>query len=112
MNLEKSLDVSLKPRYGTFVYVFDPGLDYEGNVTVFLEVNSTRQTDAYVVKDSSIYDLFIQGYPIYPEREFKHQSYFNTTFSAKKGYGVILFADPDWVFSDADISMKLRYGSQ
>jgi uncharacterized protein YkwD len=111
INLEKSLDVNLKTRYGTFVYLYDPALDFEYNTFVMMEVNSTKSTDTYVVEDSSVYDLFMKGYPIYSEREFKHMGYVNTTLLAKKGYGIIIYSDPEWVFSDAQVNIKLRYFS-
>ncbi|MFH0929058.1 MAG: CAP domain-containing protein [Candidatus Aenigmatarchaeota archaeon] len=109
VNLEKNIDVSLKTRYGTFIYIYDPALDFEYDTFVMLEVNSTRNTDTYVVDDSDIFDLFMQGYPVYSERVFKHMSYVNTSLIAKKGYGIILYSDPEWVFSDAQVSVRLRY---
>ncbi|MBN2202714.1 MAG: CAP domain-containing protein [Candidatus Aenigmarchaeota archaeon] len=109
VKLETELSVSLKQRYGTFLYIYDPALDFEYDANVMLEINSTANTDAYVVESSDIYDLFMQGYPIYSEREFKHTGVVNTTLRAKKGYGIILFSDPDWVFSDAQVIVKIRY---
>ena len=109
VNLEKEINLNLKVRYGTFIYIYDPVLDFDYNATVNIELNSTRNTDAYIVDDSDNYDLFMQGYPIYYKLAFKHTDYFNTTIIARKGYGVILYSDPDWVFSDAQIDLKMSY---
>jgi len=110
MSLEKKLDVKLKTSYGTFVYIYDPALDFDYDVPVAIEVNSTRLTDAYIVDDRNAFDLFMQGYPIYSKGEFKHTNYANTSLTAKKGYGIILFSDPDWVYSDAEVRVNIRYG--
>jgi hypothetical protein len=109
VNLEKEVSISLKPRYGTFIYIYDPVLDFEYNASVMVEVNSTRSTDTYIVEGSDNYDLFMQGYPIYYKAAYKQTSYVNATILARKDYGIILYADPDWVFSDAQIRVKLRY---
>ena len=111
LNLEKRVNTKLKPRYGTFIYIYDPALDYENNVSVMLDINSTRSTDVYVVDNKGTFDLFMQGYPIYFIKEFKHTSYVSTTLVAEKGYGIILYADPDWVYSDADVNVRIRYNT-
>jgi len=109
LNLERKLNINLKSGYGTFVYIYDTALDFDCNVSVMVEVNSTKATDTFVVDDSDKFDLFMQGYPIYSEREFMHNSYVSTTIVARRGYGIILYADPDWVFSDAVVGVKFRY---
>jgi uncharacterized protein YkwD len=109
LNLEKRLDVKLKPRYGTFIYIYDTALDYDYDVPVTVEVNSTKSTDTYIVDSRNTYDLFLQGYPIYFEKEFKHTGYASTSLVAEKGYGIIVYSDPDWVFSDADVNVRIRY---
>ena len=111
LNLEKRISTKLKPRYGTFIYIYDPALEYDDDVSVALDINSTRTTDAYVVDSKSTFDLFMQGYPIYFIKEFKHTSYVSTTLVAEKGYGIILYADPDWVYSDADVNVRIRYNT-
>jgi uncharacterized protein YkwD len=109
LNLEKRLDANLQPRYGTFVYIYDPALEFRYNVSVVVEVNSTRQTDTYIVDDRNNYDLFLQGYPIYFEKEFRHTSYVNTSLLAQKGYGIIVYSDPDYVYGDAEVKVSIRY---
>lgn len=109
LNLERKVDIKLKSGYGIFLYVYDPGLEFDYNVSAKIEVNSTRDIDTFVVDDSGKFDLFMQGYPIYSEREFLHNSYASTTMIVRRGYGVILYADPDWVFSEADVKARFRY---
>ena len=109
LNLEKRLDTKLKPRYGTFIYIYDTALDYDYGVPVAVEINSTKLTDAYIVDSRNAYDLFLQGYPIYSVKEFRHTANVSTSLLAERGYGIIAYADPDWVFSDADVRIRIRY---
>jgi hypothetical protein len=109
VNLERKTDVTLKSGYGTFIYIYDRSLPFDFNVSVLLEINSTKMTYTYIVDDPNAYDLFIQGYPIYSDREYRHNDYVSTMVKASKGYGIILYADPDWVSSDAEVKVKIRY---
>jgi uncharacterized protein YkwD len=107
--IETETNTTLHTNYGTFYYIYNPALPFDFNVSVLLEVNSTKLTDTYIVEDKNSYDNFISGHPITSISKFLHNSYVNITINANKGYGIIIYSDPDWVFSDADIKIKIRY---
>jgi uncharacterized protein YkwD len=111
--METINNITLNNNYGTFYYLYNPTLPFDyDNVSLRLEVNSTKLTDTYIVEDKSYYNTLISGYPITSLSKFPHISFVNTTVIARKGYGVILYSDPDWVYSSANIVMKIRYLNQ
>jgi uncharacterized protein YkwD len=109
VSLEAEAEVSLKNNYGTFIYIYDPNFPFDFNVSVFLEVNSTKRTDTYIVEDEDQFDLFMRGYPINYIKKYEHNDYFNTTITVQKGNGILIYSDPFWVHSNADILVKIRY---
>jgi len=107
--IETKTNWTMHNNYGIFHYIYDPTLPFDYNVSALIEVNSTKLTDTYIVEDKSLYSNFMSGYPITSTVRFLHNSSISTVVKASKGYGVIIFSNPDWVFSDANITLKIRY---
>jgi uncharacterized protein YkwD len=109
IGIESKGNTTLPVNYVVFYYIYDPSLPFDYNVSVLIEVNSTKPIDTYIVDDKSSFNTFWQTHSVYAVNKFIHNNYVNTTIIARKGYGIIFYSDPDWVFSDADIKIKIRY---
>jgi uncharacterized protein YkwD len=106
---ENTYSTTLDPSDWIVYSIYDEHLNLDYNVSTLIEVKSTKVVDTYIVSEKSSYYNFVSGYPIASISKFMHNDYVNITMVAHKGYSIVIYSNPDWVYGQTNVTVKIRY---
>lgn len=106
MGLERSIEIEdLEKNYGTFIYVYEPSLPFNFDVSVDVKVKSDKAFNVYLVPSSYSFDEWSKGRSFKTLNESKFIFEYHEYIKAKKSYGLIIEAP---VYNDL-ITAELEY---
>ena len=93
VGLERRDNVSIPRDYAAFYYIYDPTMPFDFDVPDRIKITSDTYENVYIVPDKKQYEKFLEWSGYKTIKWFSRIKEVNTTITAKKGWGIIIWAN-------------------